>query len=239
MATQIISTTFKFKRGSASRWKELNPVLRQGEPGFEYDTGKLKIGNGIDAYNDLQYQTNREYVVNRPTSATFPLIGETDVIYKADDEKMLYQWNDQTKDYEPINFVDLSEINSLIASLQNKDVELETNITSLAEKINKLTEDAPEDFDTLKELYDYISEFKNQSEFKGVSIEGIPLEIVDKFIEIPLANYVQAGVVKSADSVNKIQVQEDGTMEVHSLGMSKLVQEEDLTLILDSGDSFE
>ena len=240
MAVQVIKTTFQLKRGTAARWKELNPVLRQGEPGFEYDTGKLKIGDGLTAYNDLKYQTSKDYVVNQPTSATFPLIGEKDVIYKAENEKMLYQWNNDIKDYEPLNFVDLSEINAFITSLQNKDVEIEKNIASLTEQINKITEGAPEDFDTLKEMYDYIINLDVQNpenKINGISIEGNLLEIVDKIIEIPLANYIQAGVVKSSDSVNKIQVDEDGTMEVNSVGISKLVQEDDVTLVFDSGDS--
>lgn len=240
MAVQVIKTTFQLKRGTAARWKELNPVLRQGEPGFEYDTGKLKIGDGLTAYNDLKYQTSKDYVVNQPTSATFPLIGEKDVIYKAENEKMLYQWNNDIKDYEPLNFVDLSEINAFITSLQNKDIEIEKNIASLTEQINKITEGAPEDFDTLKEMYDYIINLDVQNpenKINGISIEGNLLEIVDKIVEIPLANYIQAGVVKSSDSVNKIQVDEDGTMEVNSVGISKLVQEDDVTLVFDSGDS--
>lgn len=240
MAVQVIKTTFQLKRGTAARWKELNPVLRQGEPGFEYDTGKLKIGDGLTAYNDLKYQTSKDYVINQPTSATFPLIGEKDVIYKAENERMLYQWNESIKDYEQLNFVDLSEINTFIISLQNKDIEIEKNIASLTEQINKITEGAPEDFDTLKEIYDYITNLDIQnpeSKINGISIEGNLLEIVDKIIEIPLANYIQAGVVKSSDSVNKIQVDEDGTMEVNSVGISKLVQEDDVTLVFDSGDS--
>ena len=63
MAVQIIKTTFQLKRGTAARWKELNPVLRQGEPGFEFDTGKLKIGDGLTTYNDLRYQTSKDYIV--------------------------------------------------------------------------------------------------------------------------------------------------------------------------------
>lgn len=55
MPNNIIRTTIKFKRGIASRWTEANPVLAEGEPGFESDTGKLKIGNGIDAWNLLPY----------------------------------------------------------------------------------------------------------------------------------------------------------------------------------------
>ena len=54
MAT-VISTTFKLKRGVAARWQELNYVLSAGEPGFEIDTYRLKIGDGETAWNDLPY----------------------------------------------------------------------------------------------------------------------------------------------------------------------------------------
>ena len=52
---QIIKTTFKFRRNTAEYWKNTNPVLADGEPCVELDTGKLKIGNGTTAYNDLKY----------------------------------------------------------------------------------------------------------------------------------------------------------------------------------------
>ena len=54
MAT-IISTTFRLKRGLAEKWQELNLVLDPGEPGFELDTYRLKIGDGQTAWNDLPY----------------------------------------------------------------------------------------------------------------------------------------------------------------------------------------
>ena len=52
---QVIKTTFKFRRNTAEYWKNTNPILADGEPCFELDTGKLKIGNGTTAYNDLKY----------------------------------------------------------------------------------------------------------------------------------------------------------------------------------------
>ena len=55
MAEKIIKTTFLLRRGTAAQWAEHNPILRAGEPGFELDTKKLKIGNGEDAFNDLPY----------------------------------------------------------------------------------------------------------------------------------------------------------------------------------------
>lgn len=54
MAVEIL-TTFQLKRGTANRWVEVNPILKQGEPGFEYDTGKLKIGDGIHTWLELDY----------------------------------------------------------------------------------------------------------------------------------------------------------------------------------------
>jgi hypothetical protein len=50
----------KFKRGTAADWTSLNLVLRVGEPGFETDTGKLKIGDGTTAWNSLVYLTDVE-----------------------------------------------------------------------------------------------------------------------------------------------------------------------------------
>ena len=55
MATKIIKTEFQFKRGLSEAWAQKNPILRIGEPGFEYDTYKFKIGDGVKAWNDLPY----------------------------------------------------------------------------------------------------------------------------------------------------------------------------------------
>jgi hypothetical protein len=62
--------------------------LQPGEPGFEIDTGKMKIGNGIDEWLDLKYLgEDKDLVVNTNTHYDFPAIGEVNVIYKASEEK--------------------------------------------------------------------------------------------------------------------------------------------------------
>lgn len=48
----------KFRRDTAANWTDANPVLAQGEPGFEHDTGLLKIGDGETAWVDLGYLSN-------------------------------------------------------------------------------------------------------------------------------------------------------------------------------------
>lgn len=45
----------QFKRGLAARWIEKDPVLESGEPGYEEDTGKFKLGDGIRNWTNLPY----------------------------------------------------------------------------------------------------------------------------------------------------------------------------------------
>ena len=96
---QVIKTTFQLKRGTAARWVELNLVLAAGEPGFEYDTKKLKIGDGVTPWNDLPYiGSNDLYAV--ASSDMFPETGDPNRLYKANDEKSLYQWNAKEQKYD-------------------------------------------------------------------------------------------------------------------------------------------
>lgn len=98
MAT-VVKTTFQFKRGTAAKWVELNLTLAAGEPGFEIDTGRLKIGDGKRTWLDLPY-LGEGGVVNAATHYDFPETGAADVIYKAAEEKLLYQWNLNSNAYE-------------------------------------------------------------------------------------------------------------------------------------------
>lgn len=47
--------TIRLRRGLAATWASVNPVLGDGEPGFETDTKYLKIGDGTTAWNQLAY----------------------------------------------------------------------------------------------------------------------------------------------------------------------------------------
>lgn len=50
-----MANTIKLRRGTAAQWTSANSVLASGEPGFETDTNKFKIGNGSDPWNNLPY----------------------------------------------------------------------------------------------------------------------------------------------------------------------------------------
>jgi len=45
----------RWRRDTAANWTANNPTLAQGEPGFETDTGKYKIGDGVAAWITLSY----------------------------------------------------------------------------------------------------------------------------------------------------------------------------------------
>ena len=43
------------RRGTATQWTSANPILASGEIGWETDTNKFKIGNGLATWSTLQY----------------------------------------------------------------------------------------------------------------------------------------------------------------------------------------
>lgn len=97
----------QFKRGTAKRWAELNLVLEAGQPGFVTDENRLKIGDGITAWKDLPY-FGESNVVNVATHLDFPSVGRENVIYKAESEKLLYQWNSADLKFEVVGEAEIS-----------------------------------------------------------------------------------------------------------------------------------
>ncbi len=47
--------TIKLRRDHSLDWMRINPILANGEPGFETDTGRFKIGNGVNKWLELEY----------------------------------------------------------------------------------------------------------------------------------------------------------------------------------------
>lgn len=55
MAEKTLRVDIRFQRGTAARWTSKNPILDAGEPGYETDTRRTKIGDGFTPWNDLEY----------------------------------------------------------------------------------------------------------------------------------------------------------------------------------------
>ena len=131
MATKVIKTTFKVRRGLADTWKQQNPVLAYGEPGFEKDTYKLKIGDGTTEWNLLPY-------VN------------------AEDLTELKEQINQLSLNEQ-----LTKLNKVIGTPATEGVDATGLFKQVAENtasISKILEGAPEELDTLKEVADWIAQ---------------------------------------------------------------------------------
>ena len=51
-------TTIQVRRDTAANWAAKNPTPKAGEPCFETDTLKFKVGDGVTTYNNLPYYVN-------------------------------------------------------------------------------------------------------------------------------------------------------------------------------------
>lgn len=73
-----MSYKINFRKDTSLNWSSNNPILLEGEPGFETNTGSLKIGDGITPWNDLIYlSTNSQYGVNRIVAGNGISVGPT------------------------------------------------------------------------------------------------------------------------------------------------------------------
>ena len=55
MACPPSNVKFQLRRATSFNWTSTNPILKAGEPGFEIDTQKLKIGDGTTTWINLPY----------------------------------------------------------------------------------------------------------------------------------------------------------------------------------------
>ena len=99
--TKMNNSLLQLKRGTAARWFELNPVLAAGEPGVEYDTKKLKIGDGVTPWRQLTYIGSNDIAFVTEYNS-LPSVGEQNRLYSVSKDKALYQWNITEQKYEMV-----------------------------------------------------------------------------------------------------------------------------------------
>ena len=47
--------TVQLRRDTTARWKEVNPILKEGEPGYVTDKKRIKVGDGTTSWNHLPF----------------------------------------------------------------------------------------------------------------------------------------------------------------------------------------
>ena len=62
-----MATRIKLRRDTAANWLEQNPILAQGETGFETDTRTMKLGDGATRWADLKYAVTGDLKVTDDT----------------------------------------------------------------------------------------------------------------------------------------------------------------------------
>jgi len=81
-----------------SKWSGVNPVLAQGEVGYEIDTNRIKIGDGLTAWNSLQYASNspvEDFIYGvSGISVDFPNQQETRISVSGIEHSQVNDWDE-------------------------------------------------------------------------------------------------------------------------------------------------
>ena len=73
---------FQFRRDTAANWTSNDPVLSAGEPGYETDTGYLKVGTGSDAWTALKYLQNPDPFRNEGSGTYSFVLGDSNKVIR-------------------------------------------------------------------------------------------------------------------------------------------------------------
>lgn len=121
MENKIVKSIIQFRKDTSQNWElNKNCIPRAGEPCFCTDTGMLKIGNGIDTYENLPFTNIPPDTINNISneiSDIKELIGEQSISQQINDA------------INAIHIEDICKINSIsmgnnLLNIINKTVEI-------------------------------------------------------------------------------------------------------------------
>ncbi|MGC3945354.1 MAG: hypothetical protein QM762_12710 [Chryseolinea sp.] len=75
-----MAVRLQVRRDTAAQWLAENPVLADGEPGYEKDTGKQKYGDGVTAWDALPYFAGDSNIEWGAIPASPPVTDQTDLV---------------------------------------------------------------------------------------------------------------------------------------------------------------
>jgi len=146
-----MATRMQQRRGTAAQWISTNsgagPVLNAGEMGWESDTNKFKIGDGVNNWTSLDYFSDINSTVNPAFGSSITFEGAT-----ANDFETTLAITDPTAD-RTITFPDATGTVALTSditvtassttTLSNKSISLGSNtVTSTLAQLNTAISDA-------------------------------------------------------------------------------------------------
>jgi hypothetical protein len=63
-----VSTQIQIRRDSEANWTSVNPILADGEIGFDVTSNRFKVGNGVDAWSDIEFSGSSLATGDQPTA---------------------------------------------------------------------------------------------------------------------------------------------------------------------------
>ena len=149
-----MANRIQLRRGGAQEWANANPTLAQGELGIELDTGRIKIGDGVTAWNTLRYERPVESNTNTPNTlvqrdadgnfsaavVTASLIGNASTATRLDQTRQIQLSGDVTAsgNFDGSQNLNLSSTLSLISTLPHY---LQDNDPSITRVFTEVTVD--------------------------------------------------------------------------------------------------
>ena len=148
---------------------------------------------------------------------------------------------DKIEGYSLLSPTDKTKLDALVIGESGVEISGKVN----AANVEGLNDWITTNRDSIAGLFDTASATKlngieagaQVNDLEVVKIAGTALPISDKAVDIPVATAEVLGVVMSSAAENKVAVGVDGTMEVNSVNVNKLVQTDDEALILNGGSS--
>lgn len=161
-----MSTRMVQRKGTYQQWFDTNPRLLSGEIGYETDTNKFKMGDGINDWNDLTYFVDdsqltimiqdfatEEYVDSAVLNAEVDLPGSAGVGI---------EWNATTEQFDidstvaTKSYADQAEADAISAAATDATTKANSALSSANTytdtKVSDLIDNAPGALDTLNEL---------------------------------------------------------------------------------------
>jgi hypothetical protein len=89
-----MATRIQIRRDTEANWNSVNPVLAQGELGINLDNNKMKLGNGVDSWTELEYN---------PFSATINDLADVVITDVASGDFLRYNGSASAWINDPVN----------------------------------------------------------------------------------------------------------------------------------------
>lgn len=184
-----MSDRVQFRRDTKARWAAVNPILSEGEIGLEMDTKNIKMGDGVHAWNELEYGVGIENITselgNSENLAASQKLVTVELEKKAnaikDEEGTVVDTPFRYIQNEEFIFAKMDAEDRLLFGIQwdgtpvfckTSAVEniLQSQVTLLAEKVATIMgdDDTTNIIDTINELKKFFAEIENTETLTGI-----------------------------------------------------------------------